>query len=90
MRLFVTGATGFIGAHVAERLRALGYEVVALVRSLATAGALRELGCELVEGQLTDGDVVRVRYSRRVWTQASIGSFTCRPSTTSETLSGAS
>jgi uncharacterized protein YbjT (DUF2867 family) len=59
MRLFVTGATGFIGAHVAERLRARGDDVVALVRSLATAGALRELGCELVQGQLTDGDAVR-------------------------------
>jgi dihydroflavonol-4-reductase len=63
MRLFVTGATGFIGAHVAERLRARGDDVVALVRSLATAGALRELGCELVQGQLTDGDAVRAGVS---------------------------
>jgi dihydroflavonol-4-reductase len=37
---------------------ATGDDVVALVRSLATAGALRELGCELVQGQLTDGDAV--------------------------------
>jgi dihydroflavonol-4-reductase len=63
VRLFVTGATGFIGAHVAERLRSRGDDVVALVRSLATAGALRELGCELVQGQLTDGDAVRAGVS---------------------------
>ena len=63
MRLFVTGATGFIGAHVAERLRARDDDVVALVRSPAKAGALKELGCELVQGPLTDEDAIRAGVS---------------------------
>lgn len=54
MRIFVTGATGFIGGHVATKLRARGDEVVALVRSPEKAARVRELGCELVQGDLTD------------------------------------
>ncbi|MGH2725181.1 MAG: NAD-dependent epimerase/dehydratase family protein [Actinomycetota bacterium] len=52
MRAFVTGATGFIGGHVARKLRHRGDDVVALVRSPGKAGALKELGCELVDGTL--------------------------------------
>ena len=59
LRIFVTGATGFIGAHVARILRARADEVVALVRSPAKAEALKELGCELVQGSLTDEPAVR-------------------------------
>ena len=54
MKVFVTGATGFIGGHVAAKLRERGDEVVALVRSPDKAARLRELGCKLVEGDLTD------------------------------------
>ncbi len=54
MRAFVTGATGFIGGHLARKLRERGYEVVALVRSPDKAAGLRELGCELVKGDLSD------------------------------------
>jgi dihydroflavonol-4-reductase len=54
MRAFLTGATGFVGGHVARKLRERGDEVVALVRTRAKAGRLRELGCELVEGDLSD------------------------------------
>ena len=59
MRAFVTGATGFIGAHVARKLRERGDEVVALVRSPSKADELRELGCETVEGSLSDEDAIR-------------------------------
>jgi nucleoside-diphosphate-sugar epimerase len=59
MRAFVTGATGFIGGHLAERLRARGDEVVALVRSPNKASKLRELGCVLVEGDLGDEPAIR-------------------------------
>jgi dihydroflavonol-4-reductase len=59
MRAFVTGGTGFIGGHVVRRLRERGDDVVALVRSPGKAGALRELGCELVEGDLTDDAAIR-------------------------------
>jgi dihydroflavonol-4-reductase len=52
VKVFLTGGTGFIGGHVARQLRARGDEVVALVRSPEKAGALRESGCELVEGDL--------------------------------------
>jgi len=54
MRLFITGATGFIGGRVAEKLRARGDDVVALVRSPEKATRLRDLGCELIEGDLSD------------------------------------
>ena len=52
MRAFVTGATGFIGGRLVAKLRERGDDVVALVRSPERAQALRELGCELVEGDL--------------------------------------
>jgi nucleoside-diphosphate-sugar epimerase len=54
MRVFLTGGTGFIGGEVARRLRGRGDEVVALVRNPAKATALRELGCELVAGDVSD------------------------------------
>ena len=59
MKAFVTGATGFIGGHVARKLRERGDDVVALVRSPDKAGKLRELGCELVAGDLSDGEAIR-------------------------------
>ncbi|MDQ3770939.1 MAG: NAD-dependent epimerase/dehydratase family protein [Actinomycetota bacterium] len=59
MRAFVTGGTGFIGRHLVSRLRARGDDVVALVRSPARAETLRELGCELVTGDLDDAAVMQ-------------------------------
>src|SRR5215216_3317426 len=59
MRAFVTGATGFIGGHVARKLGERGDNVVALVRSPEKAAQLRELGCELVEGDLSDEAAIR-------------------------------
>lgn len=49
----MTGGTGFIGGHVARKLRDRGDEVVALVRTPAKAGDLKTLDCELVEGDLS-------------------------------------
>lgn len=54
MRVFLTGGTGFIGGEVARRLRARGDEVRALVRDPLHATALRDLGCDLVQGDLSD------------------------------------
>lgn len=59
MRVFLTGGTGFIGGHVARKLRERGDDVVALVRSPAKAQALTELGCELADGTLADKDAIR-------------------------------
>jgi dihydroflavonol-4-reductase len=59
MRAFVTGATGFIGGHVARRLRERGDDVVALVRSPPKATELADLGCELVRGDLSSEQAIR-------------------------------
>lgn len=54
VRVFLTGGTGFIGGEIARLLRVRGDEVRALVRDPARAAALRELGCDLVQGDLSD------------------------------------
>ena len=59
MRAFVTGGTGFIGGRLVGRLRDRGDDVVALVRSPEKASELRELGVELVEGDLSSDDAIR-------------------------------
>ena len=53
MRAFVTGGAGFIGGELVRQLRGRGDDVVALVRRSTGADRLRELGCQLVEGDLT-------------------------------------
>lgn len=51
---FVTGATGFIGRHLVDRLLARGCEVRCLVRSPARAAHLDRDGVQLVTGSLAD------------------------------------
>jgi len=53
--VFVTGGTGFVGSHVARLLVSRGARVRCLVRSNSVVDELRELGVELVEGDLRDG-----------------------------------
>jgi nucleoside-diphosphate-sugar epimerase len=53
-RVLVTGATGLLGSHLAERLREHGYAVRALVRPTSRTDFLRALGVELFEGDLTN------------------------------------
>lgn len=52
MRVFITGATGYIGGAVAAALRIRGHEVAALVRADADAKRLRDLGVFLLTGDL--------------------------------------
>ncbi|HYC91693.1 MAG TPA: NAD-dependent epimerase/dehydratase family protein [Thermoanaerobaculia bacterium] len=52
MRVFLTGATGYIGSAVAAALRHAGHEVGALVRADADTKHLRDLGAFLITGDL--------------------------------------
>jgi nucleoside-diphosphate-sugar epimerase len=54
MKALVTGATGFVGSHLAEALRRRGDEVTALARSATKAAALEPLGVRVVTGDLHD------------------------------------
>ena len=54
MRVFLTGGTGLVGSHLAERLRARGDEVVALQRPGSDPGFLEGLGCRIVRGDVLD------------------------------------
>jgi nucleoside-diphosphate-sugar epimerase len=50
----ITGATGLLGSHIAERLRERGERVRALVRPTSDTTFLQELGVELAYGDLTE------------------------------------
>jgi nucleoside-diphosphate-sugar epimerase len=57
-RALITGASGFVGGHLAERLTAEGWEVRALVRSASRTTRLESLGVELRLGSLADRESV--------------------------------
>lgn len=53
-RAALTGATGFVGSHLAEALRARGDDLSCLVRPTGKEAALLSLGCRCVRGSLED------------------------------------
>lgn len=59
MHVFITGATGFIGGHLARSLVARGDRVTALVRDPSRAQDLVERGIQLATGDITDKDSMR-------------------------------
>ncbi|WP_298261643.1 NAD-dependent epimerase/dehydratase family protein [Bradyrhizobium sp.] len=64
MRIFCTGASGYIGGSIALALVAAGHDVSGLVRSDENAARVRSLGIAPVHGTLDDVDVLRAAAAR--------------------------
>ncbi len=63
MKAFVTGATGFVGSHVAQELAALGAELRLLVRPTSPTRNIESLKAERVVGELGDTAALRAAMS---------------------------
>jgi nucleoside-diphosphate-sugar epimerase len=59
MRVFVTGATGFIGSAVVKELIAAGHRVIGLCRSDDKAPALAAIGAEVYRGSIAEPDSLK-------------------------------
>ena len=98
MRVFVTGATGFIGSAIVRELLAAGHQVLGLARNGTAADALARLGVEAHRGDLSDADslaagarvsdgVIHTAYNHDWSTPREVASETDRRAV--ETLAGA-
>lgn len=59
MKVFVTGASGFIGSAVVKELLAAGHRVTGLARSEESARIISDAGAQVLRGSLTDLDSLR-------------------------------
>ena len=66
MRVFVAGATGFLGRATCRALVAAGHHVVGLARDEAKAGALEQQGVRAIVGTLDDPATFLAQADRRV------------------------
>ncbi|MBN1872198.1 MAG: NAD-dependent epimerase/dehydratase family protein [Candidatus Omnitrophica bacterium] len=59
MVVFITGATGFIGSHLAQRLYASGYKLRCLARHTSDVSKLRRINTSIVFADITDKNAVQ-------------------------------
>ena len=59
MKVFVTGASGFVGSAVIKELISAGHEVIGLARTAESAKKVRDAGAEVLLGGLEDLDILK-------------------------------